>query len=116
MKFITLIATASLAAPLAAQDAAVKPAAAPAAPAPEAAAPALTPEQKAVADQANAYAAAYNKGDAKALVAMFADDAEWVEDQLSGDYALNKLASYLDRGDLSLRSARQVFRETFLGA
>jgi len=44
------------------------------------------------------------------------DDAEWVEDQLSGDYALNKLASYLDRGDLSLRSARQVFRETFLGA
>ena len=44
------------------------------------------------------------------------DKAEWVEDQLSGDYALNKLASYLDRGDLSLRSARQVFRETFLGA
>lgn len=42
--------------------------------------------------------------------------AEWVEDQLQGDYALNKLASYLDRGDLSLRSARQVFRETFLGA
>ena len=83
MKFITLVATASLAAPLTAQDAAVKPAAAPAdpaAPAPEAAAPALTPEQKAVADQANAYAAAYNKGDAKALVAMFADDAEWVDE------------------------------------
>lgn len=44
------------------------------------------------------------------------DNAEWVEDQLQGDYALNKLASYLDRGDLSLRSARQIFRETFLGA
>lgn len=44
------------------------------------------------------------------------DAADWVEDQLQGDYALNKLASYLDRGDLSLRSARQVFRETFLGA
>ncbi|MFT4256751.1 MAG: type VI secretion system-associated protein TagF [Pseudoxanthomonas sp.] len=44
------------------------------------------------------------------------DTAEWVEDQLQGDYALNKLASYLDRGDLSLRLARQVFRETFLGA
>ncbi|HRN61193.1 MAG TPA: type VI secretion system-associated protein TagF [Luteimonas sp.] len=42
--------------------------------------------------------------------------ADWVEDQLHGDYALNKLASYLDRGDLSLRAARQVFRETFLGA
>lgn len=44
------------------------------------------------------------------------DNAEWVEDQLQGDYGLNKLASYLDRGDLSLRAARQVFRETFLGA
>ncbi|KAF1712520.1 type VI secretion system-associated protein TagF [Pseudoxanthomonas kalamensis DSM 18571] len=44
------------------------------------------------------------------------DDAEWIEDQLSGDYALNKLASYLDHDDISLRSIRQVFRETFLGA
>jgi type VI secretion system protein ImpM len=51
---------------------------------------------------------------AERLIAI--DDAEWVEDQLQGDYALNKLASYLDRGDLSLRSARQIFRETFLGA
>jgi len=44
------------------------------------------------------------------------DDAEWVEDQLQDDYALNKLASYLDRDELSLRSARQGFRQTFLGA
>lgn len=43
-------------------------------------------------------------------------DAGWVEDQLHADYALNKLASYIDRPDLSLKAARQVFRETFLGA
>jgi len=43
------------------------------------------------------------------------DDAEWVEDQLDGDYALNKLVSYIDRDDLSLRMARRTFNETFLG-
>lgn len=44
------------------------------------------------------------------------EGADWVEDQLSGDYALNKLASYVDRDDLSLKSARAIFAETFLGA
>lgn len=42
--------------------------------------------------------------------------AGWVEDQLAADYALNKLASYVDRDDLSLKSARAIFLETFLGA
>ncbi|NZA28507.1 type VI secretion system-associated protein TagF [Luteimonas sp. SJ-92] len=44
------------------------------------------------------------------------DDAEWVDDHLPGDYALNKLASYVDRHDLSLKAARAIFGETFLGA
>lgn len=48
--------------------------------APAAAAPALSPDQSAIADQANAFMAAYNKGDARALTAMFAEDAEWVDD------------------------------------
>ena len=43
------------------------------------------------------------------------DDAEWVDDQLASDYALNKLVSYIERDDLSLRSARKAFNETFLG-
>ena len=42
--------------------------------------------------------------------------AGWVEEQIAGDYALNRLASYLDRDALTLKSARAVFRETFLGA
>ncbi|WP_036137655.1 type VI secretion system-associated protein TagF [Novilysobacter defluvii] len=42
-------------------------------------------------------------------------DAEWVDGQLSGDYALAKLASHLDRGDLALRTARAAFNRTFLG-
>lgn len=42
------------------------------------------------------------------------DDADWVEEQL-GDYALNRLASYLERDELSLRLARKAFTETFLG-
>lgn len=44
------------------------------------AAPVLTPEQQAIANQANAFIAAYNKGDVKTLAAMFAEDAEWVDD------------------------------------
>ncbi len=43
------------------------------------------------------------------------DDAEWVEDHIAGDYALNRLVSYIDRDDLSLRAARTAFNETFLG-
>lgn len=44
------------------------------------------------------------------------DDAEWVDDHLDDDYALRKLASYLEQDRLSLRMARTTFRETFLGA
>lgn len=43
------------------------------------------------------------------------DDADWVEDHVGGDYALNKLVSYLERDELSLRVARKTFAETFLG-
>jgi len=43
------------------------------------------------------------------------DDAAWVEDQRAGDYALNRLASYLERDALSLQSASRCFGETFLG-
>lgn len=44
------------------------------------------------------------------------DDAEWVEDHIGGDYALNRLVSYIDRDELTLRAARKAFNETFLGA
>lgn len=44
------------------------------------------------------------------------DDAEWVEEQVESDFALNKLVSYLEHDGLSLRVARKVFGETFLGA
>jgi len=59
--------------------------------APAAEAPALSPEQKAIADQANAFIAAFNKGDAKTIAAMFAEDAEWVDNEgavLSGREAI----------------------------
>lgn len=44
------------------------------------------------------------------------DDAEWVEEQVASDYALNKLVSYIERDELSLRVARRAFAETFLGS
>jgi len=53
----------------------------------------LTADEKAVADQANAYEAAYNKGDAKALAAHFAEDAEWIDSEghvISGRAAIEK--------------------------
>ena len=56
--------------------------------------PVLSAEQKAIADQANAFIAAYNKGDAKAIAAMFAEDAEWVDSDgvvLSGREAIADL-------------------------
>jgi uncharacterized protein (TIGR02246 family) len=40
----------------------------------------LTADERAIADKANAYVAAYNKGDAKALAALFAEDAEWIDE------------------------------------
>jgi len=65
--------------------------------APVAEAPALSPEQKAIADQANAFIAAYNKADVKALAGMFTEDADWVDDQgnvLAGRDAI--IARYQD--------------------
>lgn len=53
----------------------------------------LTADEKAVADEANAYEAAYNRGDAKALAAHFAADAEWVDSEghvVSGRPAIEK--------------------------
>jgi type VI secretion system protein ImpM len=43
-------------------------------------------------------------------------DPEWVEDHVHDDPALRKLSTYADQGGLSLRTARNTFRETFLGA
>lgn len=43
------------------------------------------------------------------------DQAEWVDDYLHGDYNLNRLAGYLDRDELALKTARKLFGETFLG-
>ncbi|WP_374508889.1 type VI secretion system-associated protein TagF [Niveibacterium sp.] len=42
-------------------------------------------------------------------------DAEWVEDYLDNDYAIRKLASYLDIPRLSLRQAADTFGEAFHG-
>lgn len=44
------------------------------------------------------------------------DAADWVEDQLAGDYGLKKLSSYLSLPNLSLKSAHDSFREAFMGA
>ncbi len=43
------------------------------------------------------------------------DCPEWVEDVLEEQPSLARLSSYLEHDDLSLRSAREVFRSTFLG-
>jgi len=53
----------------------------------------LTPEETAVAAKANAFIDAFNKSDAKAIAAQFADDAEWIDDDghvLSGKDAIEK--------------------------
>lgn len=53
----------------------------------------LTADEKAVADLANAYEAAYNKGDAKALAVYFSEEAEWVDSEghvISGRAAIEK--------------------------
>jgi len=42
-------------------------------------------------------------------------DPDWVEDQLN-DAAMKKLSHYTSSDDLSLRTARNTFRETFLGS
>jgi type VI secretion system protein ImpM len=42
--------------------------------------------------------------------------AQWVEDLLGDDYAVNKLSSYLLQDGLSLRQAGLTFKEVFLGS
>lgn len=44
-----------------------------------------------------------------------ANAADWVDDYLQTDYNLHRLASYLERDGLALKTARQMFNETFLG-
>lgn len=43
-------------------------------------------------------------------------DPDWVEDHAHDDPALKKLSAYTSQDNLSLRTARNTFRETFLGA
>jgi type VI secretion system protein ImpM len=43
-------------------------------------------------------------------------DPDWAEDHADEDYALKKLSTYTSQEGLSLRTARDTFRETFLGA
>lgn len=43
-------------------------------------------------------------------------DPEWAEDHVHDDPTLRKLAAYTAQDNLSLRTARSTFRETFLGA
>ncbi|MDR2872833.1 MAG: type VI secretion system-associated protein TagF, partial [Xanthomonadaceae bacterium] len=43
------------------------------------------------------------------------DRSEWAEEYVTTDYNLNKYVSYLDRNDLSLKTSRRLFGETFLG-
>lgn len=44
------------------------------------------------------------------------NDPDWVEDHAQDDPALKKLSTYTSQDSLSLRTARNTFRETFLGA
>ncbi len=43
-------------------------------------------------------------------------DPEWVDEHIHGDPGVRKLATYTENDGLSLRTARDTFRETFLGA
>ena len=73
MKFIAAITSSVILATATSLCAQEKPAVPPAA---EAKAP---PEATVVAEGIAAYAGVYNKADAKALAALFAEDAEWVD-------------------------------------
>jgi type VI secretion system protein ImpM len=44
------------------------------------------------------------------------DDPDWVEEHVRDDPTLKKLSAYASQDNLSLRTARNTFRETFLGA
>jgi type VI secretion system protein ImpM len=42
------------------------------------------------------------------------DDTGWVDALVAGDAAVQKLSAYLEQGQLSLRSVRELFHETFV--
>lgn len=42
------------------------------------------------------------------------DDTVWIDELVASDAAVQKLSAYLDQGQLSLRSARELFHETFV--
>ncbi|MGF6094880.1 type VI secretion system-associated protein TagF [Pseudomonas sp. 18175] len=42
-------------------------------------------------------------------------DPQWVEQEVSASYALKKMSTYTSQPELSLSTARDTFRETFLG-
>jgi type VI secretion system protein ImpM len=56
--------------------------------------------------------------DAEQQAELYVDmrQADWVEDAVAQDYAVQKLSSYLQQDDLSLRQAVVTFKEVFLGA
>ncbi len=83
----------------------------------------LTAEQKIIADQANTYIAAYNKGDAKTLTAFFAEDAEWVDDEgqtTAGRANIGKMLAAALSGskgrklDINVESVRPVTADVLL--
>ena len=81
MKYLTLTLLTVRAAPVCAQEAADPTAKQPAAPAADAApAPAPTAEEKALGAVDRAYEAAFEKGDAKAVADLFAEDAEFTSE------------------------------------
>lgn len=83
----------------------------------------LTAEEKVVADQANAYIAAYNKGDAKTITTFFAEDAEWVDDEgqtTAGQANIGKMLAAALSGskgrklDINVDSVRPVTADVLL--
>ncbi len=47
---------------------------------------------------------------------VFLDEAQWVEDEVDGDWGLRKLSNYMRDPSLSLGQALRTYREVFLGA
>jgi type VI secretion system protein ImpM len=43
------------------------------------------------------------------------DDVDWVEEQVNEDYAVQKVSAYLAQPGLSLKSARDSLRTSFIG-
>ena len=83
----------------------------------------LTEARKAITDQANAYSAAYNRGDAAALAELFSEDAEWVDDEgqtTTGRVGIGKLLEVAMSGSkgrtlvLEVESVRPVTADVLL--